>query len=134
MSIHSSVVNAIGIIRAERINLQRPISRLNSCIRLRVQDFELRAYRAETSIDIIIGNWIFNHSHTVCVNACTHCRSDPTIIDFVGNYEGLAMHLAKVNNDVIKKSSSGTESKNMNSHCQLVSQMSMVHHDYVVGV
>jgi len=30
-----------------------------------------------------------------------HTRSDPTIIDFVGNYERLDMHLAKVNNDVI---------------------------------
>lgn len=46
---------------------------------------------------VIIGNWIFNHA----INACTHFRSDPTIIDFAGNYEGLDMHPAKVNNDVI---------------------------------
>jgi len=75
-----SPLNAVGIMRAERINSQRPASRLNSPIRLRISDFALmRARKTSVIIPMVIERLI-----ALCKRVYP---SSLAISDYAHNYE-----------------------------------------------
>jgi len=77
----ASPLNAVGIMQAEGINLQRPASRLNSPIRLRISDFALmRARKTSVIIPVVIERLIA---------LCKRVYPSPLAIsNYAHNYEG----------------------------------------------